>query len=160
VPNFNEVLLDKLTEYNIPIIFKRLLIYLITHYVQLIKFTTVGFTTFGINLLSFHIFYGLVQLDYKIAVSIAYVISVISHFLLHRSITYRATEQALAHNLWKYLLMLAVNYAITLTVMWFVVNVVKKSPYIGLVATTAITAIVSFFVMKYFVFESKPKQLK
>ncbi len=122
---------------------------------QLIKFIIVGLTTFGIYFFSFHLFYGLIRFDYRIAVSIAYIITVICHFLLHRTFTYRATEQELIHNLWKYLLMLAINYAITLTAMWFVVAIAQSSPYIGLILATISTTLVSFFVMKHFVFESK-----
>jgi putative flippase GtrA len=50
--------------------------------------------------------------------------------------------------------MLAVNYGITLSIVGLLVEVVKLSPYIGVIASTAATASTSFFVMKYFVFKS------
>ena len=111
--------------------------------------------TFGIYISSFHLFYGLFSLDYKIAVSLAYLVTVICHFLLHRVFTFSAGEQYLMHNAGKYLVMLALNYAIAMTVVWLVVEVVGVSPYIGVVASTAATASASFFIMKYFVFRSK-----
>jgi putative flippase GtrA len=129
--------------------------YVAEHRLQLTKFAIVGFVTFGINFSFFHLFYGLLGLDYRIAVSLAYVITVISHFLLHRFFTFSAKEQYLMHNAGKYLLMLALNYAITMTVVWLVVEVVGISPYFGVVASSATTATVSFFVMKYFVFKAK-----
>jgi putative flippase GtrA len=129
--------------------------YIIEHRLQLTKFVIVGFVTFGINFSFFHLFYGLLGLDYRIAVSLAYVITVISHFLLHRFFTFSAKEQYLIHNAGKYLLMLALNYAITMTVVWLVVEVVGVSPYIGVIASAATTASASFFIMKYFVFRPK-----
>lgn len=57
----------------------------------------------------------------------------------------------MAHNAGKYLLMLAVNYGIILTVAGLVVEIVGWPPYIGVIASTAATASTSFFIMKYFV---------
>jgi len=129
--------------------------YISEHRVQLAKFVIVGFVTFAINFISFHVCYGLLSLDYRVAVSLAYLVTVICHFLLHRFFTFSAGEQYLIHNAGKYLLMLALNYGIAMAVVWLAVEVVGVSPYIGVIASTAATASVSFFVMKYFVFGSK-----
>lgn len=59
------------------------------------------------------------------------------------------------HNTGKYLLMLAFNYVVTMTVVWLVVEVVGLTPYIGVIASAAKTASASFFLMKYFVFRLK-----
>lgn len=126
--------------------------YIVDHRHQLAKFVFVGLLTFGINFGMFHLFYGLAKVDYRISVSLAYAITVISHFLLHRFFTFDAAGQELVHNVGKYLAMLGLNYAITITMAWFVVEVLRLSPYFGVVASTAATACTSFFVMKYFVF--------
>lgn len=129
--------------------------YLAEHRTQLAKFIGVGLVTFWINFLFFHVFYGLFHLDYRIAVSLAYVITVIFHFLLHRVFTFEAAEQHFGHNTGKYVVMLVLNYTITVVAVWFVVEVLRLSPYVGVVASTAATASTSFFFMKYFVFVSK-----
>lgn len=129
--------------------------YACEHRLQVAKFVIVGFVTFGIYFTSFHLFYGLAGIDYKIAVSLAYVITVISHFLLHRFFTFGAGDQLLAHNAAKYLLMLGLNYTITLMIVWFVVEILKISPYFGVIASTAATTCSNFFVMKYFVFRKQ-----
>ena len=130
--------------------------YLVQYRIQLAKFVVVGVVTFAINFLSFHLFFDvLFQWDYRIAVSLAYVITVICHFSLHRIFTFKATEQQLGHNAAKYMIMLAVNYGITLTVVWLAVEVARSSPYIGVVASAATTASMSFFLMKYVVFRKK-----
>jgi putative flippase GtrA len=122
---------------------------------QLAKFVIVGGVTFGINFFFFHLFYGLLHWDYRIAVSLSYVITVVCHFMLHRIFTFSAAEQEIAHNAGRYLLMLALNYGITLSVIWLSVEVVRLSPYIGVVASTGATASTSFLVMKYFVFKAR-----
>lgn len=61
------------------------------------------------------------------------------------------------HDAGKYLLMLAFNYVVTMTVVWLMVEVVKLIPYIGVIASPATTASASLFLMKYFVF--RPKRL-
>ena len=129
--------------------------YLAEHRLQIVKFAVIGFLTLGINFISFHLFYGLFRLDYRIAVSLAYIVTVSCHFSLHRIFTFRATDQQIAHNAGKYLFMLIMNYGITLTVVWLVVEIVGWSPYVGVIASSAATASASFFIMKYFVFQSK-----
>jgi putative flippase GtrA len=126
--------------------------YIVEHRWQLARFVFVGLLTFGINFSMFHLFYGLARIDYRISVSIAYAITVVCHFSLHRFFTFDAAEQQLAHNAGKYLAMLVLNYVITISMAWFVVEILGLSPYLGVVASTAATACTSFFVMKYFVF--------
>ncbi|EKD71439.1 MAG: hypothetical protein ACD_46C00181G0004 [uncultured bacterium] len=135
-------------------IMKFLLNYLMQNQNQIIKFIVIGFTTFCINFLSFHFFYGICILNYKIATTFAYSITVVSHFTLHRIITFevKRNEQHLGLHVGKYLFMLIINYIITITVMWATVEIIHGSAYIGLIASTMATASSSFFIMKYFVF--------
>lgn len=129
--------------------------YFLTHYLQIIKFVAVGITTFFINLCFFHLFFGLLKIDYQIAISMSYLITVLSHFTLHRFFTFNVKNQFLTGNAVKYLGMLGLNYVGTLTAMWCVVNIAKYSPYFGVLASTGMTAFTSFFVMKYFVFKKE-----
>lgn len=127
--------------------------YLIEHRVQIVKFISVGILTFGIYFLTFHVFFGVCSWNYRLAVSLAYIITVVSHFWMNRIFTFNANEQQIVNNLGRYLFMLAINYAITLTIMGLVVDLAGLSPYLGIVASTATTASSSFFLMKYFVFK-------
>jgi putative flippase GtrA len=129
--------------------------YLLMHYLQILKFVVVGVTTFFINLSFFHLFFGVLNIDYEIAISFSYLITVLSHFTLHRVFTFNVKNQFLTGNAVKYLGMLGLNYVITLTAMWLVVNVATYSPYFGVIASTGLTAFTSFFVMKYFVFNKR-----
>ncbi len=131
--------------------------YLIMHHLQIIKFIVVGVITFFINLCFFHLFFGILKFNHQTAISFSYVITVMSHFMLHRVFTFKIKNQFIAGNAVKYLGMLMLNYMITLTAMWLVVNIAKYSPYYGVVASTGLTAFTSFFVMKYFVFKNRSR---
>lgn len=136
--------------------YKALSNYISTHRQQLFKFIIIGITTFIINFSLFHVFYGSFKLNLKLATSLAYFITVMSHFLLHRVITFeiKKNNQSLSKNIAKYFVMLAINYITTLLVMWITVNVAHLSAYFGVVFSTAATAVLSFLTMKYYVFMS------
>jgi putative flippase GtrA len=126
--------------------------YLRAHRGEILRFALVGVATFALYFLSFHVCFAILGLGYKAAVSVAYVITVTTHFLLNRFFTFNAHASDLGAHAGRYALMLLLNYGITLGVMWFVVEVMHISPYLGTVASTLATAASSFFVMKYFVF--------
>jgi putative flippase GtrA len=129
--------------------------YLVQNKAQLIKFLIVGVLTCGIYFLTFHIFYANIDLDYRIAASIAYVITVCTHFLLNRSFTFDASQQKMMMNVWKYILMLFINYTTLMAIMCIVVNSIFNSPYVGVAISTVLSAFINFVMMKYFVFEPR-----
>lgn len=129
--------------------------YIVEHRKQLCIFVCIGLITFGNNFLFFQMFYKLFYWDYRIAVSLAFVITVLLHFYLHRMFTFRATGQQIAHHAGRYILMLGLNYLITMVVAWIVVEILRISPSFTVVAATAVTTAMNFFLMKYFVFKTK-----
>jgi putative flippase GtrA len=140
-----------------PTIHQSILSYFIKSRLEIIKFICVGFITFGINLFSFHICYGLLSLNYKIATSIAYIITTGAHFLLNRIFTFRATGQNISHHTFKYLIMLFLNYILTLMIMFVSVKLLTLSPYLALAISTAIIACSNFLVMRHIVFRNRCK---
>ena len=129
--------------------------YIATHQTQLLRFALVGIFTLGIYSLTFHIFYAYVQLDYRIAITIAYLITVSTHFLLNRRYTFANTNTTVMPSLLKYSMMLAVNYLLILLIMWLLVDILKCTPYLGLILPSLIGAFTSFMIMKYFVFSPR-----
>jgi len=135
-----------------PMIYSAWLGYVRRNKGQLVRFTVVGLLTFVLYFSLFHLLYGEAGLGYKVAVSIAYSVTVLCHFLLHRLFTFGAQRLSLSRHAGRYGVMLVLNYGITLGVMWTVVEIVRISPYFGTIASTICTAASSFFVMKHFVF--------
>lgn len=136
-------------------IVSRIVGYGVAHFKELWRFGLVGILTFGVNFLSFSLFFGLLHAGYQLAVSLAYVVTVCFHFFLNKVFTFGAAAQKFHRNLLRYVAMLGLNYVITITASWITVEVVGASPYWAVVASTAGTALSSFFVMKYFVFSAR-----
>lgn len=129
--------------------------YIVQHRWQLLRFFIVGAATFALNFCLVWLFYGKALLDYRIAVSCAYFITVIAHFLLNRSFTYGQKGGSIAPDTAKYCIMLVANYLITLSITTATVELAKLTPYYGIVFATMATAFSSFLLMKHFVFVQK-----
>jgi len=129
--------------------------YIVVHRWQLIRFIIVGLATFALNFFLVWLFYGRALLDYRIAVSCAYFITVVAHFMLNRSFTYRQESGSAVPDTVKYCIMLLANYSLTLGVTTVSVELVKLTPYYGIVFSTLATAFSSFLLMKHFVFAQK-----
>ena len=134
------------------VIFRSLSLYCRSHLGEFLRFAVVGLATFGVNFVSFAVLFGLLGCDYRVAVSLAYGVTVFCHFMSNKLFTFRAKEQAFSRNTPRYILMLGLNYCITLVASWMTVEVLHLSPYFTVIASTGGTAVTSFFVMKYFVF--------
>lgn len=123
------------------------------------KFGLVGIIGFILNYFFVWLFYGVFVLDYRIAVTLAYIVTAIIHFMLNRTFTYRANGASMVHHAWKYVVMLAINYMISLFTSIITVEICGLSPYFGIVFATAIMMCSNFFFMKYFVFSHKTAAL-
>ena len=127
-------------------------LYLIRHKWQLLRFGTVGLVTFAINLSMVWVFYGKAKIDYRISVSFAYILTVVAHFFLNRSFTFRQESDNTVFDVAKYGIMLILNYVITLIVNTLTVELLGLTPYFGIIFSTFFTALSSFLLMKHFVF--------
>ena len=129
--------------------------YISNHKWQLIRFGIVGVATFVLNFSLVFLFYGKVSLDYRIAVTCAYVITLGVHFLLNRSFTYRRVDGGVGPDTVKYGILLIANYLITLSITSATVELLGLTPYFGIVLSALATAVSSFLLMKHFVFVRK-----
>lgn len=118
-------------------------------------FLFVGIVSLAVNVGSFTIFWRVLKIDYRIAVSLAYVLSVIVHFYLNRSLTFKIQGKPTHQQFIKYLMMIAINYFMTLLVMYLVVEKIHWSPYIGILAAIGATVGISYLLLRYWVFAEK-----
>lgn len=131
----------------------RFLNYFVVNVWELMRFGFVGGLTFLINFLTFTWLFSRLQLDYRVAATGAYFVTVCCHFTLHKLFTFDAGRQQLTKNIPRYIGMLALNYVITLAAFWLTVEVFRIAPLYGVVVSTASTAFSSYVVMKYVVFK-------
>lgn len=91
-------------------------------------------------------------IHYQLAVSIAYVLSVIVHFSANRCIAFEGKDIHFMRQMPRYLAMIFINYCITLMVTRFVVEVLALTPYLGIIFSIGITINTSYFMLRYWVF--------
>ena len=121
-------------------------------YPSAIKFLAVGATSALVYFLSFSVLWHFIHFTYQIAVSIAYALSVVVHFTANRRITFRAHGHALAAQLTKYFVMVAINYGITLWIMHGIVTNLNLTPYLGIMCSIALTVATGYLMAKFWVF--------
>lgn len=126
--------------------------YIATHRIQLLKFGLIGLSTFIVFYSIFHFSFKCLLVDYRISISLAYLISILFHYSCQRFFTFGGGGN-FVNSSWRYLLMLLLNYLITLTIAWIIVEALHYSPSLAPFASTAFTTGMNFFMMKYFVFK-------
>ena len=126
--------------------------YIKSHRWQLVRFSMVGLITFVLNFFLVWVLYGQAGLDYRLAVSCAYLLTVLAHFALNRSYTYGHEGGSVAPDTARYCIMLIVNYLITLSITTLSVELLSLTPYFGIVFSIFGTAFSSFLLMKHYVF--------
>lgn len=116
------------------------------------KFLTVGALSAVINFTAFAFLWNLIHINYQVAVSISYILSVIFHFTANRRFTFKSHGRNLHKHLIRYLVMATINYLLTLLVMHVVVEIFKFSPYFGVIASIGATVSVGYILARSWVF--------
>lgn len=125
-----------------------------------IKFLMVGGFTAVFYFSMFTIFWKLMHLNYKIAVSTAFVIATSTQFFLNRHLTFRCYNSKRIEQIVKYITMVVVNYLITFFVVKSVVELLLWSPYIGIIISIGITVITGYLMSKFWVFKQNTTTLE
>jgi len=94
------------------------------------------------------------ELSYRVSMSIAYVFAVGFHFFANRKFTFSTVDGQLTHQWLRYLVFLLINYLITLGVMSFFVEQLGFSTYLSAVLSVVVTVGVGYFVSKFWVFRN------
>src|SRR3990167_3097455 len=103
----------------------------------------VYFLFFGVLWQTFHI-------NYKIAVSIAYIMSAFVNFTMNRKVTFKHHGKNIHRQL--------INYLITMLVVHIVVVDINLSPYFGVVVGVAVTILSGYLMAKSWVFKMETAQ--
>lgn len=128
--------------------------YYIINKKKILRFLCVGILTYLLNNGLFYLFNSFLSVQYQASLSFAYLITVICHFLIHKYITFEDKQaKKIPLNIFKYLIMLLINYLIVFSIVSIFVETVKIAPYWGLLVSTIFTATISFTVMNHFVFK-------
>jgi len=125
------------------------------HKLSVFFFLTVGLLSALVNGFSFTFFWRVLAWDYRIAVSLAYILSVVAHFAGNRHFTFKNHQAPILQQLPRYLIMVSVNYAITLALAYFAVDILHYSPYYGVLLGISGTVVVGYLLSCFWVFRAK-----
>lgn len=121
---------------------------------RLIRFGTVGAATavlyFGLLALFLHYW----RMDYRFAVTIAYIISVGFHFLSNRRFTFDAQQHSAFVQLARYLILVGLSYVLTISIVAFVVERMKVDVMWAVAAAVAATTVIGFLASRYWIFRT------
>jgi len=119
---------------------------------EFLTYLFVGGVTFLFYMVFIALAVEILNFDYRVGVSVAYLFAVIFHFFANRTFTFRATNHRLVGQSIRYIGILMLNYLITLIVVSFCVEKMDFSPYLSAVFAIALTVGVGYFTSKFWVF--------
>ena len=119
---------------------------------SIVKFGIVGILTTIVYLFFIYIFYDILILDYKISISLAYIIGVFVHYMCNQKFTFQLKKISIAY-IKKYSFLPVINYIQTLFTSLIIVGQLNYTPYISAILSTLISAIISFLYLKHYVFQ-------
>ncbi len=120
-----------------------------------ILFLFVGGITAAIYFGLLAVFLEFLHFDYRVSVSIAYIVAVSFHFFANRQLTFRANHESPFQQVVRYLPMAALNYLLTVVIVTASVEMLEFSPYVGVVAAIVVTTGLGFFTYKAWVFRKE-----
>ena len=116
------------------------------------------------GLLVFFIYFGIIFLltkhfdaGYRVAVSVALFVSVIAHFFINRSFSFKKTGKTDTREILRYLGLILLNYLVTLMIVSGCVEVFGLNQYGGALVALTITTPLGFFGLRFFVFRVRVK---
>lgn len=123
------------------------------HKREVFWFLTTGVISAIAYFITFSLLWKIFNLNYQVAITIGYIVSVIVHFNINRYITFKSGSNPIAHQLIKYLMMLLMNYIVTLLIAHGVVEKAHFSPYFAIVCSIGATVGTSYLLSRYWVFD-------
>lgn len=120
---------------------------------EIFLFLVVGILTAGIYFALFTIFWKFLFIDYRISVSIAYIASVIFQFHMNRNVTFKSLDNKITNQIIKFIILLLINYVLTLMIVTTLVNKLLLSPYLAIICSLSVTTIIGFMLSRLWVFK-------
>lgn len=124
-------------------------------YKEFFNYSVVGSVTaflyFGVIVFATEI----LDFGYRIAVSVSYVIAVSFHFLANREFTFSASDGVVRKQIIRYLIVLLLNYLITICVVSYLVDSLVFSHYLAAIIAIGATVTVGYFTSKFWIFNEK-----
>jgi putative flippase GtrA len=96
----------------------------------------------------------MLHMDYRVGISVSYIISIIFHFSANRYITFQSYDSSMMPQIFRYITMASFNYILTLVIVFISVEMLHLSPYVGAGIAVIFTVIIGFLLAKLWVFQT------
>jgi putative flippase GtrA len=120
----------------------------------ILRFLTVGIFCALLYFSSFFLLWKTFQLDYHVAISIAYVLSVIAYFFASRHFTFKTHGSSIGPQLAKFIVSVVLNYVLTLVIIHLSVELLMLQPYTGSMLAIGGTTLTNYIIARWWVFKS------
>jgi putative flippase GtrA len=122
---------------------------------RFMRFLIVGGTAALVQLVVLALCLHVLDFRYQFAVGVAYISSVIFHFLVNRQFTFQLNVDPQLEEVVRYLTLVMCNLVITLLVSVFVIEALGLTAYMATVFSSAATIVITFVACKYWVFKKR-----
>ncbi len=102
----------------------------------------------------FSLFFKLFKIDYRVSVTISFMLASVFHFLANRKCTF-ASNGRIILQLPKYITMVAFNYFLSISIIIFCVDFLSIPHMLAVTFTAGFTIVASFVIFKIWVFKDK-----
>ncbi|MBX9810886.1 MAG: GtrA family protein [Burkholderiales bacterium] len=116
-------------------------------------FSLVGAATAGIYFLALAVLLEILAIDYRVAVTISYLLGVTFQFSANKFLTFKNKElMDTIPQLFRYAAVAAFNYVLTMLIVMFTVEKLRQPPYLGVFISVGVTVIVGYLLSKHWIF--------
>jgi len=123
--------------------------------VTFLYYILVGGSSAVVSFVSFLILQReLAHFNYQIPVTLSYIIAITFRFFCNRHITFKSTDSYLASQVFRYLVMILINYILTIVTVHAVVQWFFLSPSLGMITSIVVTAFTGFALSKFWVYKA------
>ncbi len=119
---------------------------------EFIRFLVVGGTTALVQFLALAAGLEIFRLEYWNAAASAFVLSVVFHFLANRYFTFRRSGHPRPREVVRYLVLMGLNFLVTMCVTIISVSGLGYDPYTATVFSITATVLITFFSSRFWVF--------
>lgn len=120
--------------------------------VSIFIFLTIGTLTAILYFSLFTLLWKILNINYNIAISISYLGSIVFYFYCNRRFTFKS-QSSIKQQIPRFIVLVIINYIITLLIVHSTVEILMLSPYIGVIFGIGATTAISYIVGKFWVFQ-------
>jgi putative flippase GtrA len=119
---------------------------------EFVTYLVVGGFTALIYFCLFYFSFESLGLDYRVSATIAYIFAVGFHFLSNRKFTFKISSVGYVAQGVRYLVILLINYLITILVLATLFDRFELNVYLSSVLSVGFTVLIGYFASKFWVF--------